>query len=155
MRVRLLFLLVLLMLLAAGPMRAFAGLTLGYFNDGPLVSGHRQAEQLAAYLGGRLNEEITVKRVSHEVELLKALDSGLADMAVLPDYLLFAARDCEPLATPVTLDNQRNFKLYLLVDQANPAREIAERNILGQDDHSLQYQSPQPKTHRHRARMPL
>ena len=121
---RLLIFLALPAVFLLSPLYALATLTLGYYNDGPLISDKHQAEQLAAYLADHLDTEITVKRTAHDVALLKALDTGQIDMAVLPNYLLTATKVGKPLSTPITLDNHRNFKLYLLVDKKNQTKKI-------------------------------
>ncbi len=111
------------MFFTSGPVYA---LTLGYFNGGPVISDSRQADDLAAYLSSHLDTEITVKRLAHDLDMLKAFNSGRIDLAVLPDYLLSAAKHGEPLATPITLDDKRNFKLYLLVAKNNSAEKIQD-----------------------------
>ena len=103
-----------------------AALTMGYFNGGPITSGKQQAGQLAAYLADYLDTGITVTRTASDLELLKALDSNRIDMAVLPNYLVIAAKNCQPLSTPITLDNRQDFKLYLLAGVNNPLKKIAD-----------------------------
>ncbi len=119
-------LLILSALICCRPVNVMAALTMGYFNGGPITSGEQSAGRLAAYLADYLDTGVTVIRTSGDLELLKALNSGRVDMAVLPDYLVLAAKNCKPLSTPISLDDRRNFKLYLLAGVNNPLKKIAD-----------------------------